>query len=208
MSSSSHTSTRSIRPRKRSFSSGEGNVHRFQLLQHGKRHLKLLRPEGSFFQLVLQGGHGPLQNPLQAGDNILVARIVKKHRFSVGDRIGLHRLLYQAIPLFLGKIEPAPALFLQFFPENLQHAVEQVAHVHRLKAVALPFLKHQPILQEVGIGAGGILLQPADASKQGTAKQRQRRLSGQRSVPVAVESFFPHLLRPVLRFFLGNIDLV
>ena len=42
--------------------------------------------------------------------------------------------------------------------------MEEISHVHRLQTVLLTLQKFQPVAQEMGIGAGGVLLHPGHAS--------------------------------------------
>ena len=168
----------------------------------------MLRRKGSLFQLILQGGNGPLQNPLHPGDQITVSGAVKEDGAAVGSREGLHRLLHQHFSHFLREIEPGIALLLQPVSEDLQHPVEEISHVHRLKAVVLPFLQIQTVLQKMGVGAGRILLQTADASQKGASKQGQGRRLAERLLLISIEGGAHHLVRPLRRLLRNRINLI
>ena len=187
-------------PQTQLFLSGQGDVHRIQILQHGKGHFKMLRRKGSLFQLVLEGRNGALQDPLHAGDQMPVPGAVKQDRAAVGSREGLHRLFHQRFSFLLRKVEPGIALFLQLFSEDLQNAVEQISHIHRLEAVVLPLLQIQAVLQKMRVGAGGVLLQPADASQKGASEQGQGRRLSKRLLPVRPEGGAHHAPAPLRRF--------
>ena len=141
----------------------------------------MLRHEAPFFQLVLQGIHRPLQNTVHSFDGIFVPRRAVQHRFPISRRMFFQRFLQDTVCRPLVKIKPAAAFLLQPPCKFLQYSMEHISHVHRLEPVFLPFLQGKPVLQEMGIRAGGVFLQAAYAAEQHPAIQEPRQLFSKHS---------------------------
>ena len=79
--------------------------------------------------------------------------------------------------------------------------MKQIAHVHRTHFILLPFHQLQAVFQEMGIGTGGVLLKPGNASLKDISIQCAGRRPADLSVLTAqhsrIDQFF-HLI-PVFR---------
>ena len=142
----------------------QGNPHGPQIVRGGERHLKAHGGEISPLYLLAQCPDGPLRHLLHPSGQVGIAGTAHEN----GIAVLLHHLadagLCQLIPLLIGKGPPVPLLLLHLPEAQIDGLMEQISHIHRLQAVLLALQKFQPVAQEMGVGAGGVLFHPGHAS--------------------------------------------
>ena len=86
--------------------------------------------------------------------------------------------------------------------------MKYITHIHSLKAILIPFFQPQSILQEMGIGTGSELLQPADAVMKHLSIQELRQFFRQFSILIVEKGSPFHLLQNWCIFFIPDIRVI
>ena len=119
-----------------------------------------------------------MSDPLHALHHISVRRLLRQSFFRTVFQCPIQCLFHPLCPLFFRHMEPAILTFLHRIGEIFQRIMKDISHVHSLKAIGLPLLKPQSILQKMCIRAGCKLFQSGDTSFQkGSIECSGRRLS-------------------------------